>query len=345
MSNYRLPAGRLGVLGTERLTSFLAVIDRGGFSAAAETLMRSQSRVSIHVSELETALGAPLIDRASRPVVPTDIGLVFATHARKALDELRIGAEHVDALLNLEEGEVRVGSYGSASISFLPGVLQTFAAKYPAIHVALLESTAVEAEAALANRVVTLAIRTLHPPIKTAGVRLRPLWNERLVLVLPEDHPAKERMTLAGVRRLLRREKVISVGAGPGAPALDVSKDLDTVKLLHALGVPVDRVVYTLHPQALISMVRVGLGVGIVNNLAVESSDHRGIVRVPLDLPEAQRQVGLCWYEGHYHSMADRMLFDEIVKAPPPVGTVALGEADKDLHQLRGSSKQGGADS
>lgn len=339
MGSYRLPGAQLGVLGTERLVSFLAVIDRGGFSAAAEALMRSQSRVSIHVSELETALGAPLIDRASRPVVPTDIGLVFATHARKALDELRIGAEHVDALLNLEEGEVRIGSYGSASISFLPRILQSFAAKYPAIHVSLLESTAAEAETALANRIVTLAIRTLHPPVKTAGVRVRPLWNERLVLVLPEGHPSQGGMTISEVRRLLRREKVISVGAGPGAPSLDVSKDLDTVKLLHVLGVPVNRVVYTLHPQALISMVRVGLGVGIVNNLAIESSDHRGIVTVPLDLPEARRQVVLCWYEGHYHSMAERMLFDEIVAAPLPSGTLALDAADKDHHQLRGSIK------
>lgn len=319
---------RLGSLGIDRLTSFLGVIDHGGFSAAAEALPRSQSRVSVHVAELEDRLGAPLIDRASRPVVPTDIGLVLAQYVRRALNELRVGADHVQALLNLEEGEVRLGSYGSASIAFLPAVLRNFSDKHPRVHVMLYESDAQQIERALAERRVSLAVRTLYPPPRTEGIRWRPLWRERIVLVMPDGRDVPDVLDVAQAREILRTEKVISVGLPPDSSQNDGMRDLDTVRLLGLLGADPARAIYTLHPQALISMVRAGLGVGIVNSLAVDASDSTGVIAVPLDCPDARRDVVVCWYEGHYHSIAERRMFDEIVNAPAPPGTERLESVD-----------------
>lgn len=313
---------RLGSLGIDRLTSFLAVIDHGGFSMAAAALPRSQSRVSVHVAELEELIGAPLIDRASRPVVPTDVGTVLAEYVRRSLDELRVGAEHVRALLDLETGEVRLGSYGSASISFLPSVLRDFSRKYPSVQVTLYESNAKEAERALAERRVSLAVRTLYPPTRTEGIRWRTLWSEQMILVAPEGTVLPEPATRASVRRLVRREKVISVGVPPDGGRTDASRDLDTVRLLEDLGADPARALYTLHPQALISMVRAGLGIGIVNSVAVHASDATGVTTVPIDMPDARRDVVLSWFDGKYHSVAERRMFDEIVNATIPPGAL-----------------------
>lgn len=310
-------------LGVERLTSFLAVVDHGGFSAAAIALPRSQSRVSVHVAELEDILGAPLIDRASRPVVPTDIGNVLAEYVRRSLDELRVGAEHVRALLNLEQGEVRIGSYGSASISFLPSVIRSFTLKHPGVHVALHESSAQEADRALFERRVSLAIRTRHPPVRTDGIRSRTLWTERMVLVLPDGARGPASAKLADVRRFVRQHSVISVGVPPERNQHDPSQELDTVRLVRQLGADSARALYTLHPQALISMVRSGLGIGVVNELAVRASESSGVVTIPLEVPDAEREVVLCWYEGHYHSAAERRMFEEIVGAAVPDGAIA----------------------
>ena len=49
------------------MRTFLAVLDRGGFTAASEQVHRSQSRVSAHVAALERELGVTLIDRSRRP--------------------------------------------------------------------------------------------------------------------------------------------------------------------------------------------------------------------------------------------------------------------------------------
>ena len=51
------------------LRTFLAVLDRGGFSAAAAQVHRSQSRVSAHIAALERELGVTLIDRSRRPTI------------------------------------------------------------------------------------------------------------------------------------------------------------------------------------------------------------------------------------------------------------------------------------
>ncbi|MBO0872281.1 MAG: LysR family transcriptional regulator [Pseudonocardia sp.] len=67
------------------LETFLAVTDSGGFSAPAQAVHRSQSRVSSHVTSLEQALGARLFDRGHRPVLLTDAGEAFLPHAREVL--------------------------------------------------------------------------------------------------------------------------------------------------------------------------------------------------------------------------------------------------------------------
>ena len=63
------PADRPDHVGVELdwLETFLAVVDRGGFTAASAQVHRSQSRVSAHIAALERELGVQLIDRARRP--------------------------------------------------------------------------------------------------------------------------------------------------------------------------------------------------------------------------------------------------------------------------------------
>src|SRR4051812_38883747 len=63
--------GTLGRVELDWLETFLAVVDRGGFTAASEQIHRSQSRVSAHIAALERHLGVQLIDRSRRPAVAT----------------------------------------------------------------------------------------------------------------------------------------------------------------------------------------------------------------------------------------------------------------------------------
>ncbi|WP_172331904.1 LysR family transcriptional regulator [Mangrovicoccus sp. HB161399] len=68
------------------MEAFAAVVDQGGFTGAAQKLGISKSAVSKHVSSLESRLGARLLNRTTRRVNPTDIGLVYYDRARSVLN-------------------------------------------------------------------------------------------------------------------------------------------------------------------------------------------------------------------------------------------------------------------
>ncbi|MFV0253205.1 MAG: LysR family transcriptional regulator [Beutenbergiaceae bacterium] len=315
-----IPASKLTGLTLERLLSFIAVIESGGFGKAAEAIHKSQSRVSVHVSDLERLLGSRLIDRGSRPVAPTDTGQALYDHVKKALAELELGLGHVEALRNLDDGQVRIGSYASVSASFLPEVMNQFMRRFPKLQLSLYETGPLEVEEALRNRAVSMAIRTAYPPLGQ-GMQSRTLWREPILLALPTGH----RLLAAGpppIRDVIADQRVISVGLSPDKHPHG-ARELDTVLALEALGVDVSRVIFTSEPQALISMVRAGIGVGIANSLAIASGEARGVSTFEIDHPQAIREVVLCWYTGHYHSIAERAFFRQIVSAPHPHGTLA----------------------
>ena len=72
----------------DRLTemeAFASVVDLGGFTDAARKLGLSKSAISKHVSSLEARLGARLLNRTTRRVSPTEIGLAYYDKARKCL--------------------------------------------------------------------------------------------------------------------------------------------------------------------------------------------------------------------------------------------------------------------
>jgi DNA-binding MarR family transcriptional regulator len=84
----------------DRLTemeAFATVVDQGGFTDAAKKMGISKSAVSKHVSALEARLGARLLNRTTRRVSPTEIGLAYYDRARRVLNdagEADLGRRH-----------------------------------------------------------------------------------------------------------------------------------------------------------------------------------------------------------------------------------------------------------
>ncbi|MEM1084129.1 MAG: LysR family transcriptional regulator [Verrucomicrobiota bacterium] len=88
------------------LRSLVAVVEEGGFSAAAKRVHRSQSAVSLQVAKLEERLNTKLLERSSRSVTLTPAGETFLSYARRILelaDEamLAVSAPKESALLRV----------------------------------------------------------------------------------------------------------------------------------------------------------------------------------------------------------------------------------------------------
>ena len=83
----------------DRLTemeAFVQVVDHGGFTDAARKMGLSKSAVSKHVSALEARLAVRLLNRTTRRVSPTEVGLAYYDRAPLGADRGRRGGQHGD---------------------------------------------------------------------------------------------------------------------------------------------------------------------------------------------------------------------------------------------------------
>lgn len=117
------------------MEAFVSVVDQGGFTDAARKLGMSKSAVSKHVSALEGRLGARLLNRTTRRVNPTEIGLAYYDRARQVLHGAAEADEMVNAMQTAPRGALRVSAPVSFGISQLSGVVGDFLNAYPDVSV------------------------------------------------------------------------------------------------------------------------------------------------------------------------------------------------------------------
>ena len=113
------------------MEAFATVVDRGGFTDAARLLGVSKSAVSKHVSALEARLGARLLNRTTRRVSPTEIGLVYYDRARRVLNDAGEADALVSALQAPPSGQLRVAVATDFGVTCLAPALGEFLAAYP----------------------------------------------------------------------------------------------------------------------------------------------------------------------------------------------------------------------
>jgi DNA-binding transcriptional LysR family regulator len=122
------------------LRFFSAVVEHGGFSAAARALGVPKSRISKRVALLEERLGVRLLQRTTRRFAVTEIGERFYAHCRAMLEEARAAQDAVDELRAEPRGVVRVSCPIALAQTVVAHVLPEFLGHYPKVQVRLVAS-------------------------------------------------------------------------------------------------------------------------------------------------------------------------------------------------------------
>ena len=117
------------------MEAFVCVVDQGGFTDAARKLGMSKSAVSKHVSALEARLGARLLNRTTRRVNPTDIGLAYYDRVMNVLSSATEADEMVTAMQSAPRGALRVSAPVTFGTVHLSGLISAFLAAYPDLSV------------------------------------------------------------------------------------------------------------------------------------------------------------------------------------------------------------------
>lgn len=120
---------------TLRLYSRVARL--GSFSAAAREFELAQSQVSRMVADLEVALGAKLLHRTTRAVVPTEAGTEFMQRIEPILAALE-DAENSVRDSGEFRGVLRVGMPTTMGLRVVIPQLEPFTARHPQLHVELI---------------------------------------------------------------------------------------------------------------------------------------------------------------------------------------------------------------
>jgi LysR family transcriptional regulator, carnitine catabolism transcriptional activator len=296
------------------LRSFLAVAESGGFGAATIKLHLSQSRVSAHIADLESALGFSLFERRVRPTTLTAPGEIFRGYAKNALQQLQEGIEAARSTIRPGYGHLIIGSYPSVSSVFLPAVLSGLRNDYPEISVELVEGTASTLESALVQGTVDVAFRPTQPPMRDPGLCMTALWREPIVAVMRGDHPLAE---LASVK-IADLEGRALIGNPAGS-----EEDGGGFDLRHAAGEAASAmsVAYlTDQPATLVALVHAAFGIGVISQLALGTTSTEGLVSRPLDSLTAFRDVAIFWNERRKVNPSLHAFVAAVARAELPAG-------------------------
>lgn len=151
---------------------FARVVDSGGFSAASRLLKIPKSRLSRRIAALEERLGVRLINRSSRQISVTEIGMEVYRYCV----DLTVAAEAAEAAVeeNLAEprGKVRV-SCPTALLNFLvTGMISRYMQKYPQVEIHI-DSTNREVD--VVREGFDIALRVDFPPIRDSDLTMKTL--------------------------------------------------------------------------------------------------------------------------------------------------------------------------
>jgi len=174
-------------LSLRALECFVAVAEELNFSRAAERLFIAQPALSQQVRALEERLGAQLLDRGSRPLRLTEAGAYLLEESRRILASCEGAVAAAREFGTGNRGWLNVGFTRSAMYSVLPAALKAFHQAYPHVELELFELLTGEQADALREGRIHVGIGREAPELP--GCATRPLLRERVMVVLPPDHP------------------------------------------------------------------------------------------------------------------------------------------------------------
>jgi DNA-binding transcriptional LysR family regulator len=165
----------------QQLEYFLAALDAGSFSAAAERLLLAQPSLSEQVRRLEAELGVALFARVGRGIKPTAAALALRPHAEAALAAVAEGREAVVQQRELQGGIATFGTFGTAR--WYPGtsIVAAFRRRHPKVRVRMIGQNS--SEVADAVRDGDLEAGLIALPVDDSGLEVRPIMRDEIVYV------------------------------------------------------------------------------------------------------------------------------------------------------------------
>lgn len=174
--------------------AFVKTVETGSFTRAAQELDYAQSSISKMVSDLETEWGMALMERSKKGVCLTSAGEQILPFLRKVLQDHQKLEGQICRMNGLETGVVRIGTFASVAINWLPNLFAALQLDYPGIEYEMLLGDYEEVEHWIDEGRVDCGFLRLPTLPKFDTILLK---QDEYKVVLPSDHALAKKETVA----------------------------------------------------------------------------------------------------------------------------------------------------
>lgn len=287
---------------------FCTLIKLRSFSRAAEALYLTQPTVSSHIKNLEAELGAQLLDRLGKRVVPTEAGEVLFRHGQKLLSLRDHAREEIEAISGSVGGALKIGGSTIPGAYILPSFIGAFKKEHPSASIQLLIDDTAKVTGAVANG--ELAIGVVGAAVADRHLETHPFLSDELVIAVPSSHPwSRKRTVLAAT---LRGEPFILREKGSGTRRI-------MEEGLEKAGVPLadlNVVAVMGSSDAVRQAVKAGLGISILSIRALQDDIDAGrLAAVRIKGLPIERRFSIVLLKGRTRSILCQAFLDSLLKA------------------------------
>ena len=270
-------------MNTTKCHIFLKAVELGSITRAAEDMGYTQSAVSRSVADLEREWDVTLLTRNKDGVLLSAQGETLLPYIQALCNAERTLETQVSELHGLTKGLLRVGTFTSVSIHWLPGIMKGFLDRYPGIQFELVSKWEfTEVEELVRRGQVDCGFLGLPAgdALDTAFLR-----RDRMMAVLPKNHP-------------LANASYYPMARFAQDPFILIREhwDMEIDHIFQDIGLR-PNIQYALSDDfAILAMVEQGLGVSILSEMVVQGSG-RQVAAIPLERPQF-REIGLAVRRG-----------------------------------------------
>ncbi|WP_312950439.1 DNA-binding transcriptional regulator YafC [Superficieibacter sp.] len=171
---------------SDEIATFVAVVESGSFSRAAEQLCLANSAISRTVKKLEAKLGVSLLNRTTRQLSLTEEGERYFRRVQAILQEMAAAENEIIETRHSPRGPLRIDAATPVLLHYLIPLIKPFRERYPEITLSLVSS---ETFINLIERKVDVAIRA--GILIDSSLRARPLFTSYRKIIASPDYIAR----------------------------------------------------------------------------------------------------------------------------------------------------------
>lgn len=258
-------------LEVRHLRLIVAIAKEGSITKAGNHLYLTQSALSHQLRDAEEKLGVALFVRLNKRMVLTPAGERLLSSAQSVLEEMKRAEEDIRQIALNREGILRITTECYTCYHWLPSLLKIFNLEFPRIEVQIVVGATADPLQALLDGKIDLAL--VSEPPKNSKLVYSPLFQDELLVVTSKDHPLAKR-SFVRPEDFAHEHMLIYT---------TIEETSVFKKILGPAGITPRQVSRVQLTEALLEMIRAGVGIGVMAKWAIAPQLEAGTVRaIPL---------------------------------------------------------------